>query len=248
MNHLLSFQFEQRGLNADDAAHGRLGISPTGRRRGAGGTRVRLTREQFLQVNGQFFVRETADVSVQAVDPDQPVPWSEVHQVLLQSHEVQQCPICLAPPVAGQITRCGHVYCLYVDECAESLGERPRQRERVTAGRQREQAGWRWSWGFRRRQFIREACVYLSRLAAHRVERKRRRCGGESRRGPVALRFVKITQLEWLHNFLGPLALLANVPSLCLAWQLSQPVFRYCLITHPLPSLFLVKALHSPPP
>lgn len=29
----------------------------------------------------------------------------------IYSHEVPSCPICLYPPVAAHITRCGHIYC-----------------------------------------------------------------------------------------------------------------------------------------
>jgi hypothetical protein len=115
MNHLLTFAFEPRGLTAEDALRGlgdESGAAYHSRGQGSRRVRPRLTREQFLQANGQFFVKAGTQLDVQAVDPDVPVPWVDVVQVLLHSHEVQQCPICLAPPVAGQITRCGHVYCL----------------------------------------------------------------------------------------------------------------------------------------
>lgn len=29
----------------------------------------------------------------------------------IYSHEVPSCPICLYPPVAARITRCGHIFC-----------------------------------------------------------------------------------------------------------------------------------------
>ncbi|CAJ0965742.1 unnamed protein product [Ranitomeya imitator] len=32
-------------------------------------------------------------------------------QVRISSHEVPSCPICLYPPIAAKITRCGHIYC-----------------------------------------------------------------------------------------------------------------------------------------
>ncbi|CAF0865809.1 unnamed protein product, partial [Didymodactylos carnosus] len=44
-------------------------------------------------------------------DPDLPIDWTKVEQVRLCSNEQLKCPICLCQPVAGKITRCGHVYC-----------------------------------------------------------------------------------------------------------------------------------------
>lgn len=29
----------------------------------------------------------------------------------INSHEVPSCPICLYPPLAARITRCGHIFC-----------------------------------------------------------------------------------------------------------------------------------------
>uniref|UniRef100_A0A8C5PNR0 E3 ubiquitin-protein ligase RNF10 n=1 Tax=Leptobrachium leishanense TaxID=445787 RepID=A0A8C5PNR0_9ANUR len=39
------------------------------------------------------------------------VSWDLVEQVRICSHEVPSCPICLYPPVAAKITRCGHIFC-----------------------------------------------------------------------------------------------------------------------------------------
>ena len=38
--------------------------------------------------------------------------WSLIEQVSLKtSAEVPSCPICLYPPTAAKIARCGHVFC-----------------------------------------------------------------------------------------------------------------------------------------
>lgn len=39
------------------------------------------------------------------------VDWNKIEQIITLSMEAPQCPICLFSPVAGKITKCGHVYC-----------------------------------------------------------------------------------------------------------------------------------------
>lgn len=39
------------------------------------------------------------------------VDWDLVEEVVIRSSEEPQCPICLFPPVAAKMTKCGHVYC-----------------------------------------------------------------------------------------------------------------------------------------
>ena len=39
------------------------------------------------------------------------VDWCKIEEVLLRSQQQISCPICLYPPVAGKITKCGHIYC-----------------------------------------------------------------------------------------------------------------------------------------
>lgn len=43
------------------------------------------------------------------MDADVRVQWEDIEQVLIAVP--QSCPICLQPPVAPRITKCGHVYC-----------------------------------------------------------------------------------------------------------------------------------------
>ncbi|KAF2363210.1 Zinc finger C3HC4 RING-type [Trinorchestia longiramus] len=44
-------------------------------------------------------------------DPDSLVSWGSVEEVLLHTTEPFNCPVCLYPPVAPQVTKCGHIYC-----------------------------------------------------------------------------------------------------------------------------------------
>uniref|UniRef100_T1GN25 E3 ubiquitin-protein ligase RNF10 n=1 Tax=Megaselia scalaris TaxID=36166 RepID=T1GN25_MEGSC len=39
------------------------------------------------------------------------IDWNLIEQINIQTTEEQQCPICLFPPIAAKLTRCGHVYC-----------------------------------------------------------------------------------------------------------------------------------------
>ncbi|XP_023240083.1 RING finger protein 10-like [Centruroides sculpturatus] len=71
----------------------------------------KYNKEQFLQANCQFVVKEEGDYSNHAEDPDKLVDWDLVEEIHLPSHQVPSCPICLYPPVAAKITRCGHIYC-----------------------------------------------------------------------------------------------------------------------------------------
>lgn len=44
-------------------------------------------------------------------NPDTLVDWQMIEEVVIRSAEEPQCPICLFPPVAAKMTKCGHVYC-----------------------------------------------------------------------------------------------------------------------------------------
>ncbi|XP_042858461.1 RING finger protein 10-like isoform X2 [Penaeus japonicus] len=84
-----------------------------------GGARVRrysshtpkYSKEHYLQANCQFVVKEGEDYSVYSADPDLLVEWKLVEEVRLHAFEAPACPICLHPPTAAKVTRCGHIYC-----------------------------------------------------------------------------------------------------------------------------------------
>ncbi|ESO04424.1 hypothetical protein HELRODRAFT_191771 [Helobdella robusta] len=70
-----------------------------------------FNKERFLQANCQFVVKSDGDYGVHSVDPDALAQWELIQQVKLTVHEAPYCPICLYPPKAAKITRCGHIYC-----------------------------------------------------------------------------------------------------------------------------------------
>ncbi|XP_037537120.1 RING finger protein 10 [Nematolebias whitei] len=108
LNHLLNFTFEPRGGN-DGVGDG--GHSYWGRRNKWGHKSKPFNKELYLQANCQFVVIDDQDYKAHFTDPDTLVNWDCVQQVRIYSHEVPSCPICLYPPVAARITRCGHIFC-----------------------------------------------------------------------------------------------------------------------------------------
>ncbi|XP_062855539.1 RING finger protein 10 [Trichomycterus rosablanca] len=108
LNHLLNFTFEPRGGHA---GFGNDGHTYWGRRNKWGHKHKPFNKELFLQANCQFVVIDDQDYQAHFTDPDTLVSWDCVQQVRIYSHEVPSCPICLYPPVAAHITRCGHIYC-----------------------------------------------------------------------------------------------------------------------------------------
>lgn len=73
--------------------------------------RHKYNKEQFVQASCQFVVTASRDYSLHLTNPDILVDWKSIEQVILHNSESISCPICLHPPVAGKMTRCGHVYC-----------------------------------------------------------------------------------------------------------------------------------------
>lgn len=99
LNYLLNFKYAPREQTVAHRAKFSRRRQPT------------FNKEQFLQANCQFVVHDSGDYTVYAVDPDILVDWSLIEQVRIYSHGVPSCPICLYPPMAAKITRCGHIYC-----------------------------------------------------------------------------------------------------------------------------------------
>ncbi|XP_037054516.1 RING finger protein 10 isoform X3 [Peromyscus leucopus] len=106
LNHLLNFTFEPRGQGGhfEGSGHGSWG------KRNKWGHKP-FNKELFLQANCQFVVSADQDYTAHFADPDTLVNWDFVEQVRICSHEVPSCPICLYPPTAAKITRCGHIFC-----------------------------------------------------------------------------------------------------------------------------------------
>lgn len=108
LNHLLNFSYA-RSESYEEHPHWFSGTSRGGRRKG--GSRISYNKEQFLQANCQFVVKEDGDYTIHNIDPDKLVEWDSVELIKVNSHEVASCPICLERPLAAKMTRCGHIYC-----------------------------------------------------------------------------------------------------------------------------------------
>jgi len=109
LNHLLNFQYTPRG-NGQETDRSR---GPRPSKNHNQQYRQTFSKEQYLQSNCQFIVEAVGDYSVHLVDPDVPVNWDNIQEVYLKTSgsEPTSCPICLFPPIAGKISRCGHVFC-----------------------------------------------------------------------------------------------------------------------------------------
>lgn len=113
LNHLLNFQKYTR--DSDDLHH-RGAFSKYGYRhnnRMNASKKYQYRKEQYLQANCQFIVKEDVkyDYKPFTISPDTLVEWDQVVKVLISSCEEIQCPICLYPPKAAKMTKCGHIYC-----------------------------------------------------------------------------------------------------------------------------------------
>ncbi|KAK3883011.1 hypothetical protein Pcinc_012648 [Petrolisthes cinctipes] len=86
---------------------------------GGGSGRVRrysshtpkYSKEHYLQANCQFVVEDGGDYSLYTGNQDLLVEWGLVEEVRLHVTNAPSCPICLHPPTAAKVTRCGHIYC-----------------------------------------------------------------------------------------------------------------------------------------
>ncbi|XP_053672767.1 RING finger protein 10 [Anopheles nili] len=106
LNHLLNYHYAPRDRDQP------VRFSRTGNiRKVSQQSHGSYNKEQFLQANCQFVVRAGEDYDALLATPDQLVDWGKVEQVHVLSSEEPQCPICLYPPVAAKMTKCGHVYC-----------------------------------------------------------------------------------------------------------------------------------------
>lgn len=44
-------------------------------------------------------------------NPDTLVKWESVAQIIVPVSKPSTCPICLSPPTAARVTKCGHIFC-----------------------------------------------------------------------------------------------------------------------------------------
>jgi len=111
ISHLLNFQFEPRGSQASNGA-GKKTSANSKQKFFTKSSGPKYNKEQYLQANCQFVVKSSGDYSVHLADPDILVNWDLIEQVVLKTTaSVPSCPICLYPPKAAKVARCGHVFC-----------------------------------------------------------------------------------------------------------------------------------------
>lgn len=77
-----------------------------------------FNRERYVNAQYRFVMKPTYDCIAQIADADAPLPWQDIVQVILSNtsdlpgaKSDANCPICLSPPSAARMTKCGHVYC-----------------------------------------------------------------------------------------------------------------------------------------
>lgn len=109
LNHLLNFYCTPREVDYS-YSFGYGGSSGGYTQRYAHNKKQKYNKEQFLQANFQFVIKASAKPKTDD-SPDTLIDWSLIEQINIQTPEETQCPICLYPPIAAKITRCGHVYC-----------------------------------------------------------------------------------------------------------------------------------------
>ncbi|XP_048748109.2 RING finger protein 10-like isoform X2 [Ostrea edulis] len=113
LNHLLNFTYA--GQRSREKTRGRISWQSDsyhgyGRRKGSS-KKMLYNKEQYLQANYQFIVKDDGDYSLHSVDPDVLVDWDAIELIRVFGQEVSSCPICLEQPTAAKMTRCGHIYC-----------------------------------------------------------------------------------------------------------------------------------------
>nr|XP_019047302.1 alkylbase DNA N-glycosylase [Kwoniella bestiolae CBS 10118]OCF26232.1 alkylbase DNA N-glycosylase [Kwoniella bestiolae CBS 10118] len=107
---------------------------PRRSRRGEGWRGGPMSREKFLNASFKFVLKPTETISYGAhfADPDISLHWPHILQVLVPTFSAfsvaqgyvtkrrrrmeeerrgRMCPICLGKPVAGRMTKCGHIFC-----------------------------------------------------------------------------------------------------------------------------------------
>lgn len=119
LNHLLNFRFESD-------------LSNTPMQRVRSRRKVRgptFKKEVYMSANCHF-VLSPGDHAEALTNADHIVDWNRVEQVIYFGEQPSECPICLSPPLAPKITKCGHIFCFpcllrYLDTAERSWARCP---------------------------------------------------------------------------------------------------------------------------
>ncbi|KZV92931.1 hypothetical protein EXIGLDRAFT_646696 [Exidia glandulosa HHB12029] len=122
LNHLLNFSLPPRQSHQ---------TAPIPRRSRRVGTQQGIwNKEKFVNAQYRFIMNPNGDYTVHFADPDIYFQWQDILQVIVPrssalavagpSSDVTAsagaegqttCPICLSPPAAPRMTKCGHIFC-----------------------------------------------------------------------------------------------------------------------------------------
>ncbi|KAI0032166.1 hypothetical protein K488DRAFT_50525 [Vararia minispora EC-137] len=134
LNHLLSFTLPPRQTQ-------QLQALPRRSRR-TGNNHGVFNKERFVNAQYRFVMNPEGDYTVHFADPDIFFQWHDVLQIIIPRNSAlasiagggghvtdeghTTCPICLAPPTAPRMTKCGHVFCFPCILHYFSTGENPK--------------------------------------------------------------------------------------------------------------------------
>ncbi|KAI8092779.1 uncharacterized protein BX664DRAFT_277284 [Halteromyces radiatus] len=101
LNHLLSFSFPPRQQQPvyTPRRHKPTSYQP-------------YNKERFINANFRFVVKPSGNYLTNIIEPDSTFDWDNIEQVLITGEEALSCPICLSPPTAARVSKCGHTFCL----------------------------------------------------------------------------------------------------------------------------------------
>ncbi|KAF9074964.1 hypothetical protein BDP27DRAFT_1381018 [Rhodocollybia butyracea] len=119
LNHLLNFSLPPRQRQPP--------VTIPRRSRRTGNSHGVWNKERFVNAQYRFVMNPTGDYTVHFADPDIHFQWNDILQVIIPRSSAfasvaagkhaaldeghTSCPICLSPPTAPRMTKCGHIYC-----------------------------------------------------------------------------------------------------------------------------------------
>lgn len=103
LNHLLNFHYSPREQQSNNWSYNKQSKNSF--------VYPKYDKNQFLKANCQFVVKSKDDYNFFLGATDILPLWNLIEQINMTMYEKPQCPICLYPPTACKITKCGHYFC-----------------------------------------------------------------------------------------------------------------------------------------